>query len=210
MPSSDEILNSLSTIANQWQLLAIVWHIYFGVLAAGLVFGLRPSRPTGGVLLALPLLSVSVLAWMSANPFNGTMFAIAAVALIVIALRQPDAQLRIAPTWAVVAGALMYLFGWVYPHFLDTVSFVPYLYDAPVGLVPCPTLSIVIGLGLVVAGLNSRAWSAVLGAMGVFYGVFGAFRLGVTIDVVLLVGALLLLTLAFLPRTSMREPSLAH
>ena len=210
MPSSDEILNSLSTIANQWQLLAIVWHIYFGVLAAGLVFGLRPSRRTGGVLLALPLLSVSVLAWMSANPFNGTMFAIAAVALIVIALRQPDAQLRIAPTWAVVAGALMYLFGWVYPHFLDTVSFVPYLYGAPVGLVPCPTLSIVIGLSLVVAGLNSRAWSVVLGAMGVFYGVFGAFRLGVTIDVVLLLGALLLLTLAFLPPTSMREPSLAH
>ena len=210
MPSSEEILNSLSTIANQWQLLAIVWHIYFGVLAAGLVFGLRPSRRTSGVLLALPLLSVSVLAWMSANPFNGTMFAIAAVALIVIALRQPDAQLRIAPTWAVVAGALMYLFGWVYPHFLDTVSFVPYLYGAPVGLVPCPTLSIVIGLGLVVAGLNSRAWSAVLGAMGVFYGVFGAFRLGVTIDVVLLLGALLLLTFAFLPRTSMREPSLAH
>ena len=116
MPSPDEILNSLSTIANQWQFLAIVWHIYFGVLAAGLIFGLRPSKRTGGVLLALPLLSVSVLAWMSANPFNGTMFAIAAVALIVIALRQPDAQLHIAPTWAVVAGVLMYLFGWVYPH----------------------------------------------------------------------------------------------
>ena len=52
----------------------------------------------------------------------------------------------------------------------------------PTGLVPCPTLSIVIGLALIVEGLDSRIWTSVLvGATGVFYGIFGAVRLGVTI-----------------------------
>lgn len=40
---------------------------------------------------------------------------------------------------------------------------------------------------------SSRAWEFVLGAAGLFYGVFGAVRLGVAIDWVLAVGAAVLL-----------------
>jgi len=56
---------------------------------------------------------------------------------------------------------------------------------------PCPTLSIVIGLALVLGGLGSRAWSVVVGATGIFYGIFGAAHLGVRLDWVLLLGALM-------------------
>jgi hypothetical protein len=210
MPTPEQILNSLRTIANQWQTLAVVWHVYFAVLAVGLVLGVRPSKRLGGILLGLPFLSVSALAWVSANPFNGTLFALAGVALIAIALRLPDERLRIAPTWVVSAGVLMFLFGWVCPHFLDTASFVPYLYAAPTGLVPCPTLSIVLGLSLMVGGLNSRAWSLGLAAIGIFYGIFGVLRLGVTIDVVLLLGALLSVLAAFVPKAAVQKHALAH
>lgn len=81
-------------------------------------------------------------------------------------------------------------FGWVYPHFLDNAALVEYLYAAPTGLIPCPTLSIVIGFTLILGGLRSRAWCLVLTIVGLFYGVFGAARLGVKIDGVLLLGAL--------------------
>jgi hypothetical protein len=181
-----------------------------GVLAAGLAFGVRPAKRVGGILLSLPLLSVSILAWITANPFNGALFALAAVALIVIAFRLPNERVQIAPVWAVCAGVIMFAFGWVYPHFLETWPVAAYLYAAPTGLVPCPTLSIVIGLALIVGAFDSRTWASVLGAMGVFYGIFGALRLNVTIDYILLLGALLTLLVVFMPKAHVPAPKLAH
>ena len=210
MPTSEQILSSLRDIANQWQLLAVLWHIYFAVLAVGLLVGMRPSKRLGGFLLGLPLLSVSALAWASANPFNGILCALAGIALLAIALRLPADQVHVAPGWVVSAGVLLFLFGWFYPHFLDTSSLVPYFYAAPTGLVPCPTLSIVIGLSLMVGGFDSRAWSLILGATGIFYGIFGALRLGVTMDLVLLLGALLTVLVLFVPRPTVQKHALAH
>jgi hypothetical protein len=210
MPNSEQILNGLSTIANQWQLLAIAWHVYFAVLIGGLTLGLRPSKRVGAILLALPLLSVSILAWLAANPFNGLLFALASIALLVIAVRLPQEQVEAAPFWLTSAGTFLFLFGWLYPHFLESASFLPYLYAAPTGLIPCPTLSIVTGLSLMVRGLESRAWSVVLGGMGLFYALFGAIRLGVTIDLILLVGALLTLLVAFWPKIGAPKQILAH
>ncbi|MCC6455938.1 MAG: hypothetical protein IT328_13380 [Caldilineaceae bacterium] len=191
-------------------MLALIWHLYFGLLAVALILGQRPSKRLGGILLGLPLLSVSALAWMSANPFNGAVFAVVGVILIAVAAKLPDEPVRIAPTWALSAGVLMFLFGWLYPHFLDTSSFLPYLYAAPTGLVPCPTLSILIGLSLMVGGFDSRSWSLVLSATGIFYGLFGAVRLGVTIDWVLLLGALLLILVNLVIKTAIQKHALAH
>jgi hypothetical protein len=205
MPTSEQILSGLTEITNQWSILALLWHVYFAVFAIALVLGVRPLKRTIGVLLALPLFSVSALAWTSANPFNGTVFALAGLALVAISTKLPREQISIAPTWMVGSGVIMFLFGWVYPHFLATTSFVPYLYSAPTGLIPCPTLSIIIGLGLIVAGLDSRAWSLVLGATGIFYGLFGAVRLGVTIDLVLLLGALLIVLAPFIGKSHVQK-----
>jgi hypothetical protein len=210
MPAPELILNGLSNIANQWWLLAAAWHVYFAVLIVGLIAGVRPSKRVAGVLLALPLLSVSILAWTAANPFNGVLLGLAGVALIVLALRLPNEPIRIAPLWVVVAGALMFVFGWVYPHFLDTFPVLAYLYAAPTGLVPCPTLSIVIGLALIGGDLDSLLWTSVLAATGLFYGLFGALRLGVTIDIVLLLGALFALVVVFLPKLHTAKPVPAH
>ena len=163
-----------------------------------------------GILLSLPLISVCVLAWLSGNPFNGALFAVAAIALIVLAARLSSEPIHWAPAWLVGAGIIMFAFGWLYPHFLNTTSFLPYLYAAPTGLVPCPTLSIVIGMALMLDGLESRWWALVLAAMGVFYGIFGAVRLGVTIDFVLLAGALLLGVIALMPSVTTRKPAPVH
>ncbi len=192
MPTYDEILSGLTAIANNWRWLAIAWHAYFGVLAFCLALGARPPKRVAGILLTLPLLSVSVVAWVSANPFNGILLALLGIALIIMASRLSPGRIQPATPRVMIAGAMMFALGWVYPHFLKAPSLLPYLYASPVGTIPCPTLSIVTGLALAVGGLRSRAWSLTLGAIGVFYGLSGATLLGVTLDWILLAGALLL------------------
>ena len=117
------------------------------------------STVLAGILLALPLASVSLLAWLCGTPFNGTTFAIMTAALMGAAFSLPRTPLQVGAPWLVVPGVLLVAFGWVYPHFLRTDSWATYLYAAPLGLIPCPTLSAVIGTALVVRGLNSRGWS---------------------------------------------------
>ena len=75
--------------------------------------------------------------------------------------------------------------------------------------VPGPGIPILaIGLALIAGGLDSRPWTSLLAATGLFYGLFGALRLGVTIDIVLLLGALLALVVAFMPKASAKKVSL--
>jgi len=190
MQSPEEILFGLRAIANDWRLLAVLWHGYFLVLVLTLVSGIRPTSRMVGFLLALPMASVSILAWVHGNPFNGTSFALTAVVLFAIAARWSGQHVKVAPVWLAAPGVLLVVFGWIYPHFVDNALPVEYLYAAPTGLIPCPTLSVVIGFTLMLSGLGSRSWCLVLAAVGLFYGVFGAARLGVMIDVVLIFGAL--------------------
>lgn len=190
MPSPADILENLATIANDWRGVAIFWHLFLGVLVFSLVAGWRPSRRLIGVLLAAPLASVSALAWASGNPFNGTAFAALSLILAIVAIRLPSGAVRIGSMPLLIPGALLVGFGWVYPHFLETDEWTSYLYAAPLGLLPCPTLSSIIGVSLIVDLLGSRTWALVLTTVGVLYGLIGALQLGVNIDVVLAVGAL--------------------
>ena len=193
MPSSEAVLSGVTAIANQWQSLAITWHVLFAALLLALLGGWRPSNRLAGALLAAPFLSVSVLAWISGNPFNGAVFVVFALLLLSRASRLSSGPVHFAPPLAFVPGALLVAFGWVYPHFLVTDRWTTYTYAAPLGLIPCPTLAAVIGLTLVLSFLRSRPWSVTLAIAGLLYGVIGVFWLGVALDYVLLAGAIGLL-----------------
>lgn len=197
MPTPEQVLSGLGEVANTWEWLAVAWHVYLAVLVLGLVLGVRPSRRASGILVTLPLLSVSALAWRSGNPFNGSVFALVAVLLLAVSVRLGNTRAAVAPPWASVPGAVMVAFGWIYPHFLEAGSLAPYLYSAPTGLIPCPTLSAAVGFGLLLGGLGSRRWTWVVGVTGLFYGIFGAARLRVSLDWVLTAGALWLIVVSF-------------
>jgi hypothetical protein len=196
MPTSQQILEGLRYIANAYVELAILWHL---VIAIALVMlatrRVRPSQRVAAVLLVLPLLSVAGLAWMNGNPFNGLAFSVAAIVLTVLGARLPSEPVRLGPRWAVGLGALTLAYAWVYPHFLDGS---PWLYTigSPLGLVPCPTMSAVVGFGLLAGGFDSRSWSFVAAGVGVFYALFGMLRLGVWLDAGLLVASTGLAALA--------------
>ena len=192
MPPSPEILQGLSAIANERRDLAIGWHLALASIVVAVVLGWRPPRRAMGLLLAAPAASVSLLAWVHHNSFNGTVFALLAVALATVALCLPPARLQIGHSVLALPGAVLLAFGWVYPHFLATDSWTAYLYAAPLGLIPCPTLAVLVGSSLLTGGLGSRAWSLIVAGAALVYGFIGAFRLGVAIDLVLLVGAVIL------------------
>lgn len=193
MPEPVQILEGLEAIANELWLVATLWHVLTAAALIAIVRGWRPSRRLLAGLLILPLSSVAIAAWTHANPFNGLMFMVLVLALGGIGLRLPALPPVPAPAWAKLAGIAMATFGLVYPHFIHTSSPVGYLYAAPTGLVPCPTLSLAIGVALIADGLGSRAFALVLAAAGLFYGIFGVARLGVVLDVGLVAGAGLLL-----------------
>ena len=192
MPSPETILSGLAAIANDWRWLAIGWHVWLAVLTGLLVGGWRPLVRRAEWLLLTPLFSVAVLAWLSGNPFNGAMFVGLGAALGLESFRISSAPLRLAsPAW-IARGAALVGFGAAYPHFLQVDSLAAYVVAAPFGLLPCPTLSVVIGSTLVFANLGSRRWSALLLAVAVLYGAIGVFRLGVALDWGLFIGAALL------------------
>jgi hypothetical protein len=181
VPSPDTVLTGLTAIANDWRWLAITWHALLAALAVMLIARWRPSTRLLGRLVVGPLLSVSVVAWLSGNPFNGLLFAILAVMLATTTLR-PATPVLPAPSARVVAGVGLVVFGWTYPHFLSTDGWTTYLYASPFGILPCPTLSMVIGLTLIFENLGSTRWNGALVVAGLLYGAVGVFRLGVVLD----------------------------
>ena len=192
MPSPDAVLAGVSAIANEWRSVAMAWHVLLAALMAAFVAGWRPSSRRLGWLLCPPFASVSAMAWLAGNPFNGLMFALLAVLLAALARRLPRAPIRLAPSSFVVTGSLLVAFGWTYPHFLRTESWSDYLFAAPFGLIPCPTLAVTIGVTLLFDELRRSRWAVVVSAAGVAYGVIGVVWLGVVLDVGLLVGAVIL------------------
>jgi hypothetical protein len=193
VPSPDALLTELGAIANDWRWLAIAWHLLFAGVFLGLLAGWRrPARLLGHVLVA-PLLSVSVVAWLSANPFNGTMFAALAALLVWSVVRFGSSMsVTFARSRWVGAGGGLILFGWIYPHFVRTESWLTYLYASPFGVLPCPTLAVVIGMTLIFRHLSATSWQAALMAAGLIYGAIGVFRLGVLLDWGLLLASAML------------------
>jgi hypothetical protein len=158
--------------------------------------GIRPTRRTLAWLTILPVLSVSVVAYWYDSFFNCFVFAAIAGALAFFVRGDENEKVRRGPAWAVALGSILIAFAWIYPHFLDP-SRAPatYLYAAPMGLIPCPTLSLVVGVTLVSGASTGFASAMVLALAGLFYGFVGMVKLEVDIDAVLFMGAIGLIVL---------------
>jgi hypothetical protein len=192
MPSADAILAGLTDAANTWRVVAILWHlIVAAVLFAYWTSGQLSNRSIAVVAVGL-VGSVSVVSAVTGNPFNAAVFGGLAILLATAATRARSARIRLEePVWA-VPGAVLVLFGMAYPHFLTTQSWTEYAFAAPLGLIPCPTLAVVIGVTVMFRNVGSTAWTAPLIVAGLVYGLVGVFALGVLLDVALLAGTLVL------------------
>jgi hypothetical protein len=208
MPSSEAILVGATSIANDWRAVAIAWHAVLAVVLAAIFRGWRPSNRGTAYALSAPFLSVSAAAWVGGNPVNGTVFAALFLVLLALCRRLSNGPVRFAAPVFAVPGAMLVAFGSAYPHFLETNSWITYAYAAPLGVLPCPTLSAVIGATLLFGLIGSPTWCRALVIAGLAYGVGGVFGLGVQLDYGLLAGALVLLgaLVSFTSFSTSRQP----
>ena len=193
MPAPELILQGLTYAASRFEFLSIFWHIVFLLLLVMIAAGRRPNDRAIAMILVLPLTTVALVAFRTQNPFNGIVFSLASLLLYFLGWRITTAKCRITWDFLSIFGVLMILFGWIYPHFLPDPGWLRYLYATPLGVVPCPTLSLVIGFTLLFHGFGSKAWMLTLGIFGLFYATVGIFRLGVILDTGLLAGVMVLL-----------------
>ncbi|HRY97866.1 MAG TPA: hypothetical protein P5550_02305 [Bacteroidales bacterium] len=189
MPTTHDILYGLQALANDYKVFAILWHFLWYCLVVALLFRLRPQNRLLAVLMSLPLLSVSIFAWVQGNPFNGILFILSFVSVLIVGLKAPRTQVKISSGFYASLGMFMLLFGLVYPHFLEDPTWWEYLYASPAGLIPCPSLSVVIGWLLIFRGFGSSYLRLILIFLGLFYGLFGVFRLSVLLDIFLILGS---------------------
>ena len=194
MPKTEEILAGLNTITNNYSLFAIIWHAAFYILIIALISKWSPSNRMLGTLLCIPLLSVAIFAWITGNPFNGIVFSLAAILILIFGLRASPEPINYSKLSFLIIGIVMIVFGLVYPHFIEANSLFKYLYASPAGLIPCPTLSILIGMLLIFNGFDSQPITITFIIIGLFYGLFGVLKLAVYLDIFLLFGTLALLT----------------
>jgi hypothetical protein len=197
MPSAEEILAGLTGIAKDYSIIAILWHLVFLVFIILLIIGKRPPKKYTAVFLTLPFISVGIMALLSGNPFNAIVFFALSLVLILYSLKLPDEKIEVNLNFPGIMGMVMIAFGWVYPHFVESTTPLKYLYASPLGLILCPTLSLVIGFTLLFRGYNSRRLTLVLTIMGLYYGLTGLFNLKVYLDAGLVIGAIVLGMLFF-------------
>mgnify|MGYP001768584324 CR=1 FL=1 len=202
MPTPEEILNGLAAAANRFITVSIAWHIIVLLIIILLMTGRKFNTKHITAGMAILLLSVGIIAVLSSNPFNAIMFALAALLFGIITLKFKPEPVGLKWDLISIAGLLMVIFGFFYPHFLEGPAFYRYIYAAPLGLIPCPTLSVFIGLTLMFHGFGSKKWMLTAALFGLFYGLFGVLRLKVYLDVVLIAGACFLLIYAMLWKRS--------
>ena len=190
--SADAILAALSAITNAWGDVATAWHVAYAVLVVSIVSRAIP-RAAAAAVLALSALSVAMLAWWSGNPFNTSVFVVAGLLMLRLATKMRSTAIVLGSRSEVVAGMLLIAFGAVYPHFLAATSWTAYLYHAPLGLIPCPTISAIAGVTLVAGGFGSKTWSGLVAVLAIFYGLLGVLFLAVMIDIALIGGGVMLL-----------------
>jgi hypothetical protein len=194
MPSASAIVEQAFEIAHRFGHVALGWHLAAALIFVVLLRGWwRPSRRAGALLLAAPLASAAIVAGLAGNHFTAAVMAMLALSRVIVGSRDGAGEpLRLVEGYRRVLPAALVGFGLLYPHFLEGSPWIAYLYAAPFGLLPCPTLALVTGVTLLVHGLDSRRWCWLLAAAALFYGLLGVFHLRVAIDVALLVGALAL------------------
>jgi hypothetical protein len=180
-----DLVPQLSRITADLVPLAIVWHV-----ALPLAW-----RHPGPFVLSLFAVSVAMVAWAYGNPFNAISFATLAA---ILAGSRPRSRARPLGL-TVTLGAALVAFGALYPHFVAGPAY-RLVWAAPLGLVPCPTLAAISGLAIATGAIGSRRSAYALAAWTAFYGLFGVFRLGVGLDLVLLVAALAVAISAAVPR----------
>jgi hypothetical protein len=186
MRSPQEITNSLALVSSNLAMYSLCMHVAFlAVLAAGLLLPGARTRLFGGFLGLLAASAAGVALYYSIPP-NILLFGLYFV-LILHALLRGGLGWDLSKTNAAdrLFGLIGLIFGFWYLHWVESPLMLNALLYSPMGVVNCPTMMIISGF-LCLASRRPSVLEFVSGAVCVFFGLFGIFRLGAYVDVALL------------------------
>lgn len=184
--NAESILNYLSMVSNQNIYLNLIMHVitFLSIPSIFLLKNKRMQKAVFNGLVFILTLSVTVNAFINGNPFHLATFAI----LSIIALRELIGRNQVvisASNNVTIFVAFIFLFiGVWYPEFVHTTP-LAMLFISPMGIVPCPTLIVILSLfSLNSSGISKIQYIATI-IIGAVYAVIGVFLFKVYLDAAL-------------------------
>lgn len=183
----ESVINYLAMVSNQNIYLNLVMHVitFLSIPSIFLLKNIRVQKAVFNGLVVILTLTVTVNALINGNPFHLVTFAILLI-IALIELVMGRNQVVISPSSNVTTFvAFIFLFiGVWYPEFVHTSS-LAMLFVSPMGIVPCPTLIVILSLfTLNSSGISKLQYIATI-IMGAVYAVIGVFIFKVYLDAAL-------------------------
>lgn len=186
--SSEKILTYLTFVPNQTLWLNALNHLLVLSALLILIFGkkAKTKRLLVDGVICLLFTSIVAVAVAYGNPFHViTMGLLAVFAGIELWQGKNEFTLYKINMRSIIA-LLSIFIGFWYPEFVEA-NFLAQLLLSPVGIVPCPTLLVVLGLLTLAYPRVNKTQYIITALMGAFYGITGVFQLKVMLDLPIIV-----------------------
>ena len=202
--SSEQILAGLQITVDTYSGLRVVHHLFLIVVFIFFIFFKEKVSRLVSLYILLAFLTIFLT---SLAPIRNIFYLIVFGFLTILAILEflnpkNDYSMKGAPTINIIIALVAGFLGFWYPHFVE--GYFKALYASPYGVIPCPTLLVILSFFLVFYPYTNRFFHWVLAIVGLFFGFFGLFVLKVRIDLALL--ALSLYTLYSLILLGAKKP----
>jgi hypothetical protein len=202
---ADVILNYLAEISNKNTNINLIIHVI--ILVALICFSLIKKDKikyliANSTILILSL-SIVVHAFIYGNPFHLITFIVLAAGTLLALYKGRDEKNIKFDAFSVISLIIIGMGFW-YPEFVSTSTLGYFMYS-PVGIVPCPTLLVILGLLTLLYPRINKAHYITAVLMGFIYGIIGTFVLKVSLDISLLLVATYALLILFISKDSQNK-----
>lgn len=183
----ESVLNYLAMVSNQNIYLNLVMHVitFLSIPSIFLLKNIRVQKAVFNGLVVILTLTVTVNALINGNPFHLVTFAILLIiALIELVMGRNQVVISASSNVTTFVAFIFLFIGVWYPEFVHTSS-LAMLFVSPMGIVPCPTLIVILSLfTLNSSGISKLQYIATI-IIGAAYAVIGVFILKVYLDAAL-------------------------
>lgn len=195
---TENILNYLINISNANLLLNLLNHfiIYFALIlffVLRFIGKIKAARIVRNVSVILLILSIIGNALYYGNPFHLITFSVILIFFIIFqkkALKENEnfatnKQNDIKDIAIIIISAIFIFLGVFYPEFVE-ISIPQYLLFAPVGIVPCPTLLVILGFFNLTLTKSDKKTEIAFIILTCVYAIIGTFIFKVYLDITLI------------------------
>lgn len=186
--SPEKILTYLTFVPNQTLWLNALNHLLVISSLLFLIFGKteKTKRLVVDGIICLLFTSIVAVAVAYGNPFHAITMGLLAVFAGIEFWQGKNEFTPLKINTRSIIALLSICIGFWYPEFVEANSLALLLFS-PVGIVPCPTLLVVLGLLTLAYPRVNKTQYTITALMGAFYGITGVFQLKVMLDLPIII-----------------------